>query len=258
MGGGRLSVRKWAWAGASCRGISHVKAGTRGQDAFSAFTVCDGSTFVTIVSDGAGSASHGGEGAALLCRTLATRLRAHFRSDADLPSEELLWSWLDHARDRIALAAERRGLTMRDFAATLVLTITDGSSSLVAHVGDGSSVVRERDGGTWRALSWPVQGQYASTTVFVTDDELQMRVARSDTAIDAVATFTDGIERLALDFGAEQPHQPFFRGIILPLEESAGQGADRVLAPKLAAYLDSDAINARTDDDKTLVLAVLR
>lgn len=249
----------WAWAGASCRGVSHVRSDTRKQDAFSSFAVREGSTLIAIVSDGAGSSTHGGEGASLICRTLATSLRGHFASAEAFPSDDDLWHWLDAARDRIGVAAERRGLAMRDFAATVVVTITDGSQTLVAHVGDGCSVARERESGYWRALSWPAQGQYASTTFFVTDEpEVRLRIGRCDVAIDAVASFTDGIERLALDFGAERPHQPFFRGIIKPLEERSETGTDRALSPKLAAYLDSAVINERTDDDKTLVLAVLR
>lgn len=250
---------RWAWAGACCRGTSHVKSASRRQDAFSAFAVRDGAVLTSIVSDGAGSSSHGGEGASLVCRTFADRIRKHFAATDELPSDESLWQWLDAARDRIEVAATRRELVRRDFAATLIVTISDGSRSLVAHVGDGCSVMRDREAMGWSALIWPAQGEYASTTSFVTDDpEAQMRIARSDTAIDAVASFTDGIERLALDFSSRQAHQPFFRGMILPLEQSVASGPDRRLSRQLAGYLDGEAVNQRTDDDKTLILALLR
>ncbi|WBO24314.1 PP2C family serine/threonine-protein phosphatase [Sphingomonas abietis] len=252
-------MASWAWAGASCRGVSHAKAGTRRQDAFSVFAVRDGSTLVAIVSDGAGSSSHGGEGASVICRTFTTSLRSHFATVAEMPTDDDLWGWLDTARDRIASSADRLALRLRDFAATVVITVTDGKDTLVAHVGDGSSVVRSSEAADWRVTSWPAQGQYAATTFFVTDEpEVRMRMVRSDHAIDAVVAFTDGIERLALDFASETPHVPFFAKIIVPLEQSGAVGSDRDLSEKLAAYLNSDAINARTDDDKTLVLAVLR
>ena len=249
----------WTWAGASCRGSSHVKAGTRRQDAFASFAVRDGAVLVAIVSDGAGSASHGGEGASLICRTLSLAARAHFSASACLPADEEVRRWIDDARDRIGIAAARRGLVPRDFAATLVLAITDGRATMVAHVGDGSAVVREEDGASWRALSWPAQGEYASTTFFVTDDpQPQLRFARTDDPVDAVAIFSDGIERLVLDYAEESAHQPFFRGIILPLEAAPSPGLDADLSAKLRDYLDGPAITERTDDDKTLVLAVRR
>jgi len=251
-------VPAWAWAAASCRGTSHVKSGTQKQDAFTCF-VAPGGFLVSLVSDGAGSASHGGEGASLVCRTFATALRRHFEASSVLPDDQALWQWLDGARDRIGIAASRRNLTPRDFAATIVLAITDGTAVLVAHVGDGSSVARHADTGTWTALSWPAQGEYASTTFFVTDDPVpELRIIRLNQPIDALATFTDGIERLALDYALGDAHQPFFRGMIAPLANSGVLGRDDDLTGKLAVYLDSPAVCGRTDDDKTLILAVRR
>ena len=252
-------MSKWAWMGASCRGVSHVKAASRRQDAFSCFAVRAGSVLVTIVSDGAGSASHGGEGASLVCRTMATSLRCHFGMTATMPDDDDVWRWLDEARDRIGTAADRRGLTPRDFAATMIATISDGAETLVAHVGDGSCVVREVGDGRWHALSWPAQGEYASTTFFVPDEpQPRLQIVRSVSGIDAVATFTDGIERLALEYATQTAHPPFFRGIVAPLDDALHVGFDFELSGMLRTYLDTPAINDRTDDDKTLVLAVLR
>lgn len=252
-------MSEWRWAGASRRGVSHVKAGTRKQDAYSSFLSGGGSTLVTIVSDGAGSATHGGEGASLICRTMATALRRHLGAAQSLPGADDLWAWIDEARDRIGVAATARGLTPRDFAATMVLIVTSGDETLVAHVGDGAAVARHVDGGGWSTLSWPAQGEYASTTFFVTDDPApRMRIIRSALPIDAVAVFTDGIERLALDYAGLEAHQPFFRGMIAPLDVAGAPGVERDLSAKLGAYLDAPAVCERTDDDKTLVLAVRR
>jgi hypothetical protein len=46
--------------------------------------------------------------------------------------------------------------------------------------------------------------------------------------------------------------------MIAPLDTGNALGRDRDLSAKLAAYLDSSLVCERTDDDKTLVLAVLR
>jgi hypothetical protein len=251
-------MQHWFWAGASCQGVSHKQTETRRQDNFSAFTAGDCDQFlVAIASDGAGSANHGGEGATLTCRIFAVRIRSHFTSSTEFPTEGQLWAWLDELRDMIAVAADKRNLTRRDFAATLVCAITDGNVLLTAHVGDGCVVVRDYESLQWQAASWPDQGEYASTTFFVTDDpEPRMRVARREKPVSAIAVFTDGIERVALDLSSQAAHQPFFKGIIQPLDQLMKAGVDRDLSRKLGTYLDSPAINERTEDDKTLILAV--
>jgi hypothetical protein len=73
-----------------------------------------------------------------------------------------------------------------------------------------------------------------------------------------VSVFSDGLERLALDLAAKQPFAPFFDSIISPVAGSALIGKDIDLSSKLDSFLGSDGINRRSDDDKTLVLAVRR
>lgn len=251
---------RWTWAAASCRGTSHAKHGIRRQDAFSCFSSANaGDTFFAVVSDGAGSATKGGEGASLTCRIFASRARAHFALSLGLPSEDLIRSWLDETRDRISQAAEKRVLEPRDFAATLICAISSGSETLVAHVGDGCAVVQSAETSNWIAASWPDQGEYASTTFFVTDDpEPRLRISRHEKLISAIVVFTDGIERLALDLAANQPHKPFFDGIIRPVVETSVSGRDPALSRMLSTFLNGDTVNERTDDDKTVVLAVRR
>jgi hypothetical protein len=162
----------WTWAAAACRGTSHERTGVRIQDAKSCFCPegAGSDVFVAILSDGAGSAEFGGQGASLICRTIGTLARQHFSVNATLPSDSTVESWVDSARDRILAVAARHRKAPRDFAATLVCTITDGSESLVAHIGDGCVVVKDESLGRWFAPTWPDHGEYASTTTFVTDD----------------------------------------------------------------------------------------
>jgi protein phosphatase 2C-like protein len=150
-------------------------------------------------------------------------------------------------------------LAARDFAATLICVISDGMETLVAHVGDGSVVIQDAVDRTWHVLSWPSHGEYASTTFFLTDEpQPKLNLLRRSGAISAVVAFTDGLERLALDFGTGQAHAPFFQGIIGPVAASETAGRDHKLCTALTRYLDSQAVNARTDDDKTLVVAAYR
>jgi hypothetical protein len=174
-----------------------------------------------------------------------------------LPDQAEIEGWLDTVRDRIALAAQSRGADLRDFAATLVCAIAASNELVTAHVGDGAIVTRTND--AWTVTSWPESGEYASTTYFVTDEVgPRLRFQTLPVKIDALAVLTDGIERLVLDFGLHSAHEPFFQRMITPVVASPAKRRDRALSLALEGYLDSEVVNERTDDDKTLILAARR
>jgi hypothetical protein len=253
------NVMVWRWAAASQIGTSHVRMGTRKQDACRCFVLGkDAAIFCALVCDGAGSASYGGEGASLITRTISLALREHFELTANLPTDDEVWSWIDQARDLLARAANARRATPRDFASTMVLMVVSGQDTLTVHVGDGSIVVRATTG-EWRALSWPESGEYASTTYFVTDDPApRLRIERHRTDFDGAAVFSDGIENLALDLGARVPHEPFFRSMIAPVDRELRPGRMRDLSDALGGFLDGPRVCDRTDDDKSLIVASSR
>jgi hypothetical protein len=250
----------WTWAVACRRGVSHEKADVRLQDACKCFIGrAESKPLVIVVSDGAGSAAFGGEGASLVCRTLTVSARQYFATADTLPTDELLEGWLDDVRQLIGGVAARRNLAPRDFAATLILLISSGLESVVLHIGDGCAVLKDEESNSWIAPSWPYHGEYASTTAFVTDEpQPNGCIVRYLKPISAVSVFSDGLERLALDLTARQPFAPFFDSVIAPVVSSALLGKDGELSGKLDSFLGSDGVNSRSDDDKTLVLAVRR
>jgi hypothetical protein len=194
----------------------------------------------------------------VICRTFSIGLRGHFANKPAELGDEDIWTWIDQARDYLALAASRREQTRRAFASTLVLLVATPEGILVAHIGDGAVVARVKDAG-WQSLSWPENGEYASSTFFVTDDPVpQLRITRHEAEFDAFASFSDGIESLALDFTAMAPHEPFFKGMMAPLDKLSAPGCDAVLSRSLGNFLDSERVCGRTDDDKSVILASCR
>jgi len=119
-------MSRWTWACASQVGTSHIRTGQRLQDAYSCFASTSGGRefFVGIVSDGAGSAEFGGEGASLVCRSISVAARRHFAMGQGLPSPTTFEFWVDEARDRIYQVAQARSKDARDFASTLVCAIS--------------------------------------------------------------------------------------------------------------------------------------
>ncbi len=96
-----------------------------------------------VVSDGAGSSSHGGEGASLVCRMLSTAICDWTANHGGLPPDDQIHEWLDTVRDRLASVAEKRGLTKRQFASTLIALLVFGEELLALQIGDSALVARK-------------------------------------------------------------------------------------------------------------------
>lgn len=247
----------WTWAAASRRGSSHADLGERRQDAFRVAAPLGNGIISIAACDGAGSASHGGEGASLVAWTLIECARHWCVENVDLPDDNRVEQWFQLARLRIFAAAASHGMQAHDFATTAVLALSNGTSTLTAHVGDGAVVARCGEASEWLALSWPQNGEYASTTFFLTDNDVQLRIGRHSQVIDRVVVTTDGLERLALDMTGGTAHTPFFEALSNPLAARGVAGRCDLLSRQLGRFLDSPEVLARTDDDKTLIMAAL-
>jgi len=189
----------------------------------------------------------------------APRDRFSSWGDADRPSVE--------ARGRAWMAkvfgAAREGLEdlaiaewepRRAFACTLTCAVATADGLLVGQIGDGVAVARGADGELF-AASRPQKGEYANEASFLTMDGAldQMEVAVFARPIEALAVTTDGLLRLALELPRHVPHAPFFRPLLRFADEASDpEGA----CAQLATFLASERICRRTDDDKTLVIAV--
>ena len=66
---------------------------------------------------------------------------------------------------------------------------------------------------------------------------------------------SDGLVRLAINVADNAHHAPFLQPLLSFAAEAEDEAAAR---EQLAGFLASDRVCARTDDDKTLVLAVRR
>jgi len=241
------------WIAASAIGTSHTKSGLRLQDAYS---VCEFPTgqLLAIVSDGAGSAQYGGQSAWLVCRLLKGFVREWFLHHSAIPPEDQILDWIDQIRDSIGVAATNRGSSSREFAATLAALIVTPDDTLALQIGD--SAIAARNNGRWETLCWPENGEYASSTYFITDSpEVRLNYLPYPAHFDAYAVFSDGIVDIALDQQTQNAHPGFFEPMIKPVDNQQ-QHRKKILptSVQLKAYLDSPPICERTDDDKTLIL----
>jgi hypothetical protein len=213
--------------------------------------------FLAIVSDGAGSAKFSSIGSRLAVECFARCAVSHVRTcqSIDNITPDLLHEWMDDIRNRIFRAAELHHTEPRQMAATLIGALVCSNRAIVCHIGDGACVLRRKGSSLWEVPSWPAHGEYASSTYFVTDDpEPRLQFHFLEGEFSELAMFSDGIERLALDFINKSASDRFFNPMLAPLA-NLRPGRDRGLSVSLRKYLDSPRILDRTDDDKSLILA---
>ena len=238
----------WSVLGESVAGTSHCASGVPCQDAFRFRTFGPDSAWLAVaVADGAGSAAHAEAGATLTCDELVRRVGL-------VPPESMLTrdgmtELFRGVREAVLAEAERLGVPGRELACTALLAVVGPAAAGFAQVGDGAIVVGNR------VVFWPEPAEYANATDFLTDDDFpaRLRFEATDGPTDEVAVTTDGLQRLALDFAAKAPHAAFFR----PLFDALKSATDpESLVEPYRTFLESPRVSARTDDDKTLVIAV--
>jgi hypothetical protein len=219
-----------------------------------------GPALVAVASDGAGSARHAAIGSWITVRVFTEAAVRYLDQRGSLQSltQDTVDAWIDEIRERIVLAARKNDTTPRAFAATLVGAIVSADDAAFVHVGDGAAAFRAAESAEWIVPTWPAQGEFAATTFFVTDDPVpSVQFAYIEQSIADVAIFSDGLERLALDFAKRAAHAPFFETFFRPLHNS-GTGRNRKISRDLRHFLDGPSICGKTDDDKTLILAKRR
>jgi hypothetical protein len=246
----------WRFTAASTIGTSHAAQGTPCQDAghVEAFPLLGGGqALIAFVADGAGSASASDRGAQLVVAAATQFVLEEALIDDALFDTEFARSLLHHLRETLVVFADAQGLPPRELACTFLGLVALPTHTLVFQLGDGAIVLGD-DQAMHLALQ-PMSGEYANATFFLSDDDALERVAIAELGpVSRLALFSDGLQRLALNAADQSPHLPFFAPFFRTLA-AAGGAAQSQLDQALARFLDSPAVNERSDDDKTLVLA---
>jgi len=217
---------------------------------------------VAVVCDGAGSAAYSEVGSWLASTTFAELVEVYFENRGRLIdiSRETVVGWITSTAERLSARAREDGNALKDYSCTLLAAIVGNKAAAFAQIGDGAIVVSHGEADGWSWVFWPQHGEYANQTVFVLSDDateaLEFNLAPR--RIDEIAVFSDGIERMVLHGASKAVNDPFFDQMFEPVRASTSPGLDQKLSGKLKEYLGSAAVNARTNDDKTLLMATRR
>ncbi|HRX62085.1 MAG TPA: PP2C family serine/threonine-protein phosphatase [Candidatus Competibacter sp.] len=252
-------IGDWRFVYASVAGVAHLANDVECQDACTVRWVSmleAGPVLILTVADGAGSASQPRAGAELACQTLLsecmTRLLAVSSTDWTPALAEVL---LENVRAALEERAADAGLPMREFACTLLGAVVTADRALCLQIGDGAIVIGAQD--RYWPVFWPQTGVYANETHFVTDPDAatHLECVVLNEPIAEIALLTDGLQSLALHYHHRQAHAPFFRPMFQYLRACLEPGCSMSLNAALEQFLTSPAVNQRTHDDKTLILA---
>jgi hypothetical protein len=249
---------RWKHACASVTGKSHSNRGESGQDACRAGTVLlpGADFFIGIAADGAGSTTDGGRGAEIACDTLFETIAATLEGQGGLESvtDNDVRTWVTAAREAIAAESQESGKRLREYACTVLCAAAGNGRAFFFQIGDGA-IVTGKDG-RYEVVFWPEQGEYANTTFFITDEQYldRLHIFPAE-APEEIALFTDGLQNLVLSFAQKKAHDGFFSPLFAALKNSPGD-TSHAFSSQLKSFLSRDDISTRSDDDKTLILAV--
>lgn len=262
-----MSPGPWRTAYASVAGTSHQAVGKSCQDAGRCVVARDRSgtdVLVAAVSDGAGSVSRSERGATLAVASFLEVASEAVRADEGgltFLDGAFALQWIERARAAISDVARDEGSNDREYACTFLGAVVGPGAAGYLQIGDGAIVIIDDvEVSEPRWVFWPQHGEFANSTNFITQSDARETVQfqREDLTerrapVREIALFTDGLERLVLDFSARKVHPPALGPIFgwLAGTEVSADGPSEVLE----AYLRSSHVNRRTDDDKTLVMA---
>ncbi|WP_139538374.1 PP2C family serine/threonine-protein phosphatase [Klebsiella spallanzanii] len=235
----------WRIYASSVIGGSHRQNNRPCQDAFCFRNV--GDRLVAVVCDGAGSAAHSEQGAALVARELVEGL-AKFTA---VPDEKQLVTLAESVREGVLLQARERGLSAGDFACTVVAAWLGDTASAVLHIGDGVAALTID---AEQHLSLPENGEYANQTWFLTSHDWRehIRISQFAGRVTQLVMMSDGVQPFALNRRGDALFSPFMDPVLRYLQQvSEEKGSEAI-----CATLDDPRTWAITGDDKTLLVAL--
>lgn len=249
--------RDWKTVFDSVKGTSHEINDQPCQDCCRALThhSTTGEVLIAVCADGAGSAQHSDQGSQLACDQFVELCRQYLVDNDSFQNinRALISKWLEQIRDSIALKAKQFETPVRQMATTLLGCMIAPRESLFIQIGDGAMVFRGSE--NFEYAFWPHSGEYANMTNFLTTEDFSEKFEWKivDDQVNEFVAFTDGLERLVLKFDKQTVHEPAIVPMLNAIQKSNID--DEFLEP-LREFLNSCAVNDRTDDDKTLILAV--
>ncbi len=256
----------WKGVARSAIGISHQKQGIVCQD-YGDYRILD-DVIVGAVADGAGSAKYSDVGSRLAVETVLKYLGGISKylqkrkrcwqnisqNFSETEADKLFTKTVNKVIGELGKQAAKEDYSVNDLACTLLVFVATPDWVAAMQIGDGFIVIRSQDA-EYQLLFQPDKGEFANETTFITSTnalkEMQVKVITEKQEF--ICASTDGLEKVAIRLSDWKPFSPFFK----PLEEYLHEPVNPEEEDKyLMEFLNSERLNSRTDDDKTLLLCL--
>jgi hypothetical protein len=221
----------------------------------------NGQILVAIASDGAGSASYSHIGSKLACQIIMKQIQDYFEKGNDISDIKKgnAIEWIEKFLFEMEQISGKEDIDIREYACTLIVAILGEEREIYFQIGDGAIIVMSGNSTLeYNWVFWPDKGEYENTTHFTTERESlseNLKFEAGHFKIIKLAVFTDGIQRLALHYKSQTVYEPFFNPLFDYVKSQENNNIE-IINEALASFLGSKRINEKTDDDKTLILAI--
>lgn len=221
-----------------------------------------GKVIIGAVADGAGSAKYSHEGAKLAVQEIVSYLE-QFESEfsrlslQELPkfAQKIFSQGTQKAISALKNKASKKNCSLNELACTLIAFIATPHWIAAMQIGDGFLVVRLHDQQSYQLLFYPDRGEFVNETTFITSSNV-LKTMQVQTIVGEqrfICASTDGLENVSLNLRNWLPFTPFFKPLETYLEQTNNPEQDKQY---LIQFLESERLQSRTDDDKTLLLCV--
>lgn len=200
------------------QGASHARTGRPNEDSVCFELLPRGRGLIAAVSDGAGSACRAKAGSHLAAHYAVKRARQAILDD-ESPAFAVKAGLMAARRAIKQRTAMIRDALLSDYHCTLILVAWVDDQIAAVQVGDGAAIVESGD--VCKMLTIPQRGEYVNETFFVTEDHFQQTMfSRGASGITAVALFTDGLQKEAVDFQHRKANAVFIPQAIAILRDT--------------------------------------